>query len=159
LKRRFLSSNCPPKLPPVDRRPSIMANLTLTAANVVPSAAATYSRAAAGVAIGAGDIIFLDTDRTFKLSDANAVAPANTVTGIAANSAAVGQPVAAVTADPALAIGGTVTQGEVLVLSATPGKIAPVADLATGYNVVILGVGDASNKVNFRPHAPGIVVA
>lgn len=51
--------------------------------------------------------------------------------------------VAMLTATPAVA------QGDRFVLSSTPGKIAPQADLTSGHSIVDVGTGDAANKVLF----------
>lgn len=136
-------------------------DLVVTSANVRASnngGASIVFSGTAGAAIAAGDVIYRDaTDNVMKLSDANAAAPANTVSGIALNSAATGQPVAYATLDPDFTPGAAVTAGEVYVLSATPGKIAPVTDLASGYTAIVIGVGKAGNKLNFQPLAGGAV--
>lgn len=79
------------------------------------------------------------------------MAPANTVDGIALADADDGQPFPIVQKDDALAIGTTVGIGDVYVASDTPGGIAPVADAASGWFVVIVGVATSTTelKVNF----------
>lgn len=134
-----------------------MADITITAANVVPSAAAAgvtkIFRSTAGAAINAGQLIYLDTadSNKAKLADANgASALIRTPIGLAINSAGSGQEVAYVKEDDDLTIGATVANGTVYVLSATPGGIAPAADLTTGWYPCVVAVGKSATKVAFR---------
>jgi hypothetical protein len=142
-----------------------MADLSITAANVILSANGAKAEGIAGEAITAGKALYRDAadGKKLKLADANATGKTNVV-GIALNDAGVGQPVHFCIEDPELAIGGTVALGAVLILSATAGGIAPVADAASGMEVVVIGVGVGSNKVsvNFRDPLPlraGAVIA
>lgn len=134
-----------------------MSDLAITAANVLPSASATIVRKTAGAAITAGQPVYLDpaTD-TVKLADANGASPLFKVYGIAGCNAAAGQPICIVMQDPALGMGAAVAAGTTLILSATPGGVAPVADAATGMYVTVLGVGIGSNQINFSPLAAGV---
>lgn len=136
-----------------------MADIVITAASVLPSATAILDVAkVAGVAITAGQVVYLDTaTNSYKLADANAAAPANSVAGIALNNAAAGQLIAIVTKDPQLAIGGTVAAGATVIASATPGAMCPDADAASGWTKIILGGGVGSNKINFNPVTAGAV--
>jgi hypothetical protein len=129
-----------------------MADLTITAATVLMSAAGKSATGIAGEAITAGDALYRDAadGKKMKLGDANAVGKRD-ILGIALNDAAVGQPVEYCTSDPALVIGGTVSIGYIAILSGTPGAIAPAADAAAGMEVVVLGIGVSTTalKVNF----------
>ena len=120
-----------------------MADLTQTAASFVPSASATIVYGTAGATIAAGQPVYEDTADLdsfsrpkLKLADANGSSPAalvNGVRGLAANGAAAGQLLGVVVADPAVAHGLTgVVKGDIIILSATPGTLAPAADMATG---------------------------
>lgn len=134
-----------------------MADLVQTAASVLPSAAATILYGPAGVAIAAGQPLFEDlADRDaagrakFKLADANAVAPAAILTGVrglAANSAAQGQPVGCVLADPDFTHGlAGVVAGDIIIASATPGALAPAADLVAGMRPSVCLVATSATK-------------
>lgn len=127
-----------------------MADLTITAASVVPSANATKvtRNAAAGVTITAGQLVYLDSN-TLKLTDNDASAAAAKVAGIAVCGASPGQPCTYVTKDPKLAIGATVSIGAVYTNSGTPGGIAPIGDKATGDFIVVVAVGVSTTQVNF----------
>jgi hypothetical protein len=130
-----------------------MADLTITAASVVPSANAKIHRAKAGATITAGQLIYLDTAAASvaKLADANgASAEIRTPIGIAINSAATGQEVAYVKEDPNLTIGATVANGAAYILSATAGGLAPIADLASGMFPCIVAMGINTTRVAFR---------
>lgn len=133
-----------------------MADISITAANVLMSASGSKKDGIAGEAITAGKALYLDAaDKKLKLADANASTKTN-VCGIALNDAGVGQPVAYCVADEELTIGGTVAANAIVILSATAGGIAPIADATTGWETVILGIGVGSNKIscNFQNPMP-----
>lgn len=133
-----------------------MADITITAANVVPSAAALARRkcAVAGATIAAGNIIYLDTaaSNVAKLADANgASALIRTPVGMAINSASTGQPVEYIDYDDALVIGTHgVTINTGILLSATAGGLAPVADLTTGWYGAMLAIAKTTTSIVFN---------
>ncbi len=130
-----------------------MSAVSITAANVAPSSAASPRKIAiAGVAITAGQLIYLDTadSNKAKLADADADAT-SVVAGIAINNAAAGQPVAYIEEDSNFTIGGTVTAGVAYFLGLAGGDIVPYADIATGDFVTVIGVGKTGNKLHFKP--------
>lgn len=113
-----------------------MANVTITAASVIPPTASSTTRIAgiAGEAIAAGETVCrLDADGLYYRADAND-STHHLVAGIAGNSAAAaGQKLDVVTGSPTLVVGTHgITVGTPLFQSATPGKICPLADLASG---------------------------
>ncbi len=130
-----------------------MADLSITAGSVVPGTAAKIWRAKAGATITAGQLIYPDSGDGYKakLADANgATALIRTPVGIAINGASSGQELAYVKEDVDLTIGATVSNGAAYVLSATPGGIAPIADVTTGWYPCIVAMGISSSKVAFR---------
>lgn len=131
------------------------ADLSITAANVAASASATRELGTAGVAITAGQAVYLDTSsNTYKLADANAATPLYKMRGIALHGAGLGQPLAVCTKDDAFTLGGTVASGQIVVLSATPGGLCivdnSVPQPAPAWYVQVLGVGIGSNKIKFN---------
>lgn len=133
-----------------------MADVTITAANVVASSAAQTSSGTAGAAITAGQALYEDaSDGTLKLAQADgATAAERTSVGIALNDAATGQPVTYAFADPDFTPGGTVSASAAYVLSATAGGIAPEADLTTGDYASVLMIGKATNKAVLKIVGP-----
>jgi hypothetical protein len=134
------------------------ADISITAASVVPSASAKFATKTAGATITAGQVVYEDTgdSNKVKLADTDsATALARVVFGIAATGAAAGQPVRIIREDPALVIGATVAVGDVLILSGTAGGICPAADAATGDYVTFLGVARSTTAINFKPVASG----
>ena len=136
-----------------------MADLTVTAANVVAGASASTETGIAGATITAGQAVYKDpADNKFKLADANSgTAEARAFYGIALNNAANGQPITILTAgdyNPGVAV----TVGAVYVLSSTPGGIAPVGDLASGWYVTVIGVGTTASNIRVRPNVLGVAV-
>lgn len=134
------------------------ADISLTAASVVPGANAKLVTKIAGATITAGQVVYEDTgdSNKVKLADTDsATALARVVFGIAAGGAAAGQPVRIIREDDDLTLGGTVAIGDILILSGTAGAVAPSADAATGDYVVFLGVAKSTTKINFKPVASG----
>jgi hypothetical protein len=123
-----------------------MADITITAANVVAGASAQYYDTTAGATITAGQTVYIDASDSnkAKLADANASSTTATVKGVALNGASSGQPVKIQTSG-SLTIGATITSGGVYVQSATAGGIAPVADLTTGWRTSIIGIGTSTS--------------
>lgn len=135
-----------------------MADLTVTAANVLASATATIQYGKAGGTITAGMSVYKDAaDGLIKPARANAAGTAE-LAGVAQNGAANGQPVAFVVGgdyNP----GATVVVGKVYVLSAAvAGAIAPVDDLALGNRVSVLGVGVTTSSIRVRIINSGVAV-
>ncbi len=135
-----------------------MADLTITAASVLMSAAGKSVTGIAGAAITAGDALYKDAadSNKLKLADADGAAALRAVCGIALNDAAAGQPCEYCISDSALVIGATVSIGYIAILSGVAGAICPAADAAAGDEVVIIGVGVSTTalKVNFVSPSP-----
>jgi hypothetical protein len=133
-----------------------MADLTITASQVLPgaeSAGAQFAQGIAGASITAGQVLYLDSStNTYKLADNNDTSQALSVAaGVALHAAGSGQPIRMQIAGPiTIGAGAAPGVGSVFCLSATAGGIAPVADLATGNRTTILGVGGASNTIILR---------
>lgn len=126
-----------------------MADITVTAANVVAGANASVDRRYnAGAAVTAGQTVYLDTaTNTWKLADANASIDTAELGGVALHAASTGQPLAVLT-DGDYNPGATVAVGTIYVVSDTPGGIAPAADGVTGWFTSVLGV--ATTAANIR---------
>jgi hypothetical protein len=137
-----------------------MADITITASSVIPGANATIVNAVAGASIAAGDVLYKDTadNNTMKLADANGgTAIIRTVAGIAVCSAAAGQRVSYVSEDDDLTLGSALfTVGDIVILSATPGRLAPQADATTGWFKTILGIAKSTSKIIFKPLANSV---
>lgn len=135
-----------------------MTDIAVTAANVVPSSQAVIKSGTAGGTVTAGQTIYKDTDGRLKQGDANASATTGAIIGVSVSGASAGQPLFYTDFDPDFTPGATVTKGTVYVASETAAGIAPVADLASGWHVTIIGVGKASNKMYLKIVASGIEV-
>lgn len=117
-----------------------MAAISITAANVLASNSAQSTRGIAGVAITAGQALYVVSGSTVALADANGVSPANSFAGMSQNNADIGQPVDYTGTDTSFTFGGTVNAGDDIWLSPTPGGITKTrADLVTGCTVIHLG--------------------
>lgn len=138
-----------------------MADITVTAASVVPGSDAVIDRGGtAGATITAGQVVYKEAaSGTYKLADANsATAEVRQPDGIALNGASANQPIAVQTGG-SITIGATVVAGTTYVLSsATAGGIAPQADLTTGDDVVILGVATSTSAIKVSIVVSGVTL-
>ena len=126
-----------------------MADLSITPASVVAGTDADYYQGVSGGTVTAGMAVYLDAlDNKLKAAD---------VKGIALHGASDGQPLRVQTAG-SLTIGATTTVGAAYVLSATPGGIAPIADLLSAMYTTYVGVGGATNTIKLGLFASGQLV-
>lgn len=134
-----------------------MADLTLTAANVVAADNAVKESGLAGETITAGKAVYKSpTSKKWMLADSNsATAAAKTAGGIALNSASLNQPVTVMKSGD-VTIGGTMTAGAAYFLSDTAGGICPDADVGAGENVCQLGIAKSTTVLSVRIIAPGV---
>ncbi len=136
-----------------------MADYSITAANFQTSAYAEKDSGIAGATITAGQPVYKDASDSnkLKLADANLSLASSKVVGLACHGAAAGQPLVFVKKDSRLVPGFTLTAGDIAILSASAGAIAPVADLASGMYPVVLGVANSTTEMNFNPAAGAVV--
>lgn len=137
-----------------------MADLSVTAANVIASNSAKRARGIAGATITAGQPVYVDTaaSNVLKLADNDASAATATIAGIALHGAASGQPLEYVTEDPDFTPGATLTTGTIYVASSTAGGIAPAADLASGDYPTVLFVAKSTSKAVMKIVAGGAAI-
>lgn len=136
-----------------------MADLSITAADVIKGSQSGDETVVAGATIARGDACYLDStdSNKAKLCDANAVAT-SAFKGIALNDAADEQPLTLWTSGN-LGVGTVLTIGEVYVVSATAGKIAVIADLLSGEYVTLIGVGSTTSNLQAIFHETGVAKA
>jgi hypothetical protein len=117
------------------------ADLTVTAANVLPGANAVLVTGTAGEAITAGQELYKKAaDLKWYKADCNAVsAEARVAKGVALTGSAAGQSVVVETSGQ-ITIGATLTAGTVYYLSGTAGAIRPAADNTTGDYPQVVGM-------------------
>jgi hypothetical protein len=134
-----------------------MADLSVTAANVVVGSNASRSDGVAGEAIVAGKAVYkASTTKKWMLADSNsATAEAREAIGIALNGASLNQPIAVQT-NGDITIGATLTAGVGYYLSDTPGGICPIADVGTGEYVCLLGLAKSATVLALDIQFPGV---
>jgi hypothetical protein len=137
-----------------------MADLTITAANVLSGSGARIVHGKAGAAVTAGQTVYQDpADQRFKLADCdNASAAVRALSGIALNGAANGQPLA-VQFDGEIALGAVLTAGATYYLSPNPGGIAPLADLGSGDFPTVIGLAESTSVLRLGITAAGAALA
>lgn len=136
-----------------------MADLTITAANVVADSSATREMGQAGETITAGKAVYKSsTSKKWMLADSNsATAEAKIAGGIALNGASLNQPLSVLTSGK-VTIGATLTAGSPYYLSETAGGIQPAADLASGENVCQIGLASSTTVLNVAIQNPGVTL-
>lgn len=133
-----------------------MADLTITAANVVKGSGANVVHGTALAAVTAGQVVYQDTATgKYGLADSNSVtAGIRNPVGIALHAAAANQPLAVMTSG-AVTIGAALTASLTYYLSDTPGGICPVADVGAGEYSIIIGMAASTTVLNVDIQASG----
>jgi len=136
-----------------------MADISITAANVLAGTNSTRKHGTSGATITAGQVVYLeDSSNTWKLADNNsATAAVRTAQGIALNGAASGQPITVLTGGD-ITIGGTLTAGTAYYLSDTPGGICPVADIGSGEYSCFLGMATSASVLSVAIKYSGVAL-
>lgn len=134
------------------------ADVSITAANVLPGANAVIQSNTAGASITAGQLVYLDAStNTVKLADTNNTILTAACYGVALNGASSGQPINIQTAGD-YTLGGTITVGGIYIVSATAGAVAPVADLASGYYTTVWAIGKTTTVATIINRGPSTLV-
>ena len=135
-----------------------MADLVITATNVVAGEGAEIVNGAFGATVTAGQLVYRDEadGDKFKLYDADsATAAARELFGVALNSGSTNQR-ASIQRGGTISIGATVAVGRIYVGSDTPGGIAPSVDLDAGDFVSIVGIGISVSQIRLAINNSGV---
>lgn len=138
-----------------------MANLTQTAASVVPGTNAVIERRFNfGGTVVAGNPVYLSAANKWIAADNNvsAVEAGQYGIGVALNGGADGQP-AAVQVSGEVNLGATLAIGESYALSATAGAICPEADVVSTNYMTLLGVAKTAALLILNPIVTGVAHA
>jgi hypothetical protein len=136
-----------------------MADLSITPANVIAGTGAPITNTIAGATITAGHMVYRDasTERMLLADNNSATAAARVPFGVALHNASNGQPLA-VAAEGNITIGATMTAGTIYVLSATPGHLCPIADLASGQYPCVVGIATSTTVLKLGINASGVAL-
>ena len=137
-----------------------MADISITAANVLPGADARTEHGTFGATITQGQVVYRDAaDGKYKLADTDsATAAVKVPRGIALNAGSDGQE-AAVQTEGEINLGATLAVGTTYGVTATAGVICPDADIASTNFVTILGVAKTAAILKLKPIVSGIARA
>lgn len=135
-----------------------MADLSITAANVLAASNATIEHGIAGATITAGQTVYLD-DATgrYELADADGTGTTRT-RGIALNGAADGQPLAIIK-EGDLTMNAVLTAGVSYFQSPVAGGIGARAEVLTGDYVTSLGIAKSTTVLAVKIDYSGVVSA
>ncbi len=135
-----------------------MADLVVVAANVKPAASAVTKRGIAGEGISAGQGVFKAADGQIELAEKDLTVTDAAAIGVSLNDAALDQPVEyAITGD--VDMGAILAIGQVYIVGAAAGGIAPEADAAAGHFVTVLGVATTVNNLKLGILQSGVAHA
>ena len=136
-----------------------MADITITAANVIAGSNAATENGTLGAAATAGQALYKSsTDGRWYLADNNGASEMiRKATGIALNGGGVGQPVR-VLLSGLCTIGGTMTAGVAYYLSDTPGGICPVADIGSGEYSCLVGIATTTAILDVKFQYSGVAL-
>lgn len=136
-----------------------MADIAVTAANVVAGANAEKDTGIAGETIAAGKTVYKSsTTKKWMLTDSNsATVEARKPGGIALNGAALNQPLI-VHKSGDITIGATLTAGTAYWQSDTPGGICPLADVGSGEYVGLIGIAKSTTVLAVDIQFPNVAL-
>jgi hypothetical protein len=136
-----------------------MADLSITAASVIPGTGAQTRDTTAGATITAGKVVTVDpaTSKYVLCDTDHATAALRIAKGIALNGASDGQPLKVQTEGP-ITLGAVLTAGVAYYASNTAGGICPAADVATERSV-LLGIASSSSVLELDIQDSGVTVA
>lgn len=134
-----------------------MADITVTAGNVVQGTDAVTGDGTAGETLTAGQVVYRKASDSGKFwkAQCDGTSAEATCVGIALNGGSAGQPIRIQTAG-GINPGGTVAVGTVYAVSATAGGIAPITDLTTGHYITTLGVGTTTSNIKLSLLVSGV---
>ncbi len=129
-----------------------MADLSITAANVIASPSATRVNGTAGETITQGKLVYLSSStKKWMLADSNsATVEARAGTHVALNAASLNQPITV--GKGKITIGATLTPGLAYYGSDTPGGICVIGDVGSGEYVNLVGMADDAAVLDVIPH-------
>nr|WP_064246975.1 hypothetical protein [Rhizobium leguminosarum]OAP95103.1 hypothetical protein A4U53_17930 [Rhizobium leguminosarum] len=136
-----------------------MADLVITAANVVAGADSSAVSGVAGEAIAAGKAVYQSsTTKKWMLADSNsATVEARQAKGIALNGASLNQPIA-IHKSGDITIGAALTAGQAIYLSDTAGGLCPLADIGSGEYICQLGLAKSTTVLHVDIQFPGVAL-
>jgi hypothetical protein len=139
--------------------PAFAADISITAASVVPASNAVKSVGVAGETITQGQPLYFDssTSKWFKADSNDATVAKHKATGIALTGSSASQPIVVQTGGD-ITVGGTLTAGSRYYVSGTAGGLAPEADLTTGMEVVLIGVAKSTTVLTLIFAASGVTL-
>jgi len=125
-----------------------MADISITAANVLTGSNSARETGIAGATVTAGQVVYKEAATgQFKLADCNsATAEARVPYGVALHGSLNGQPLTVQTAGT-ITPGATLVAGVVYYLSGTAGGIRPVADNTTGDFPATVGMAISTTQM------------
>lgn len=135
-----------------------MADISVTAGNVLAASDATIVHGTSGETITAGQCVYLKaSDNRYWLTDGDAAATA-AAAGASLVAASAGQPLAVCTGGN-INLGATLAIGEPYWVSLAAGGICPFADIAVGDFTTFLGIATTASNLKMSICIGGVAQA
>jgi hypothetical protein len=135
-----------------------MADLVITAANVLEGTQARKQTKAAGASITQGMSVYVDGSDQLQPAQKGVDAATAAAVGIALGAGEAGQPVTYQSGGE-MDVGATLTVGETYVVGAAGGGIAPIGDVIATEFATILGVATAAGVLKMGVLQSGVAHA
>lgn len=135
-----------------------MADLIITPGSVKPiggSAQTLYVQV--GVEVTQGESLYRGEDRKYYKADSNLSQEAATVIGIALTPA-LADGYCLIQTSGRIHLGAALTKGELYVVGATGGSIAPFSDLVAGDWISFLGLASSASELILQPEHRGVLI-
>src|SRR5262245_515122 len=134
-----------------------MAELVIDGSGVLAGTGGAVEQGVAGETVTAGQVVYQDgATKTYKLADGTTAVKA-AAKGVSTHAAATGQPLRVQTGG-AIDMGAPahLTVGQIYVVGATPGSIAPIADLVATNVQTVLGIATSDQVLTLRLWLTGL---
>ncbi len=137
-----------------------MADVTITAASVIPASGAVLEAGTAGGSVAIGDSVYKDASDSNQWKQADSDAAASAVAkGIALNSAEDEQTIMVCTDGPlALGTAACVSIGTPYVVSSNAGGIAPFSDMGSDDYITHLGIATVNTGITLSIQSSGVQI-
>lgn len=135
-----------------------MADLSITASNLVPSSTITKTARINSSVVGAlpaGSLVTQATDGTITLLNVISYTPSNIYMALTTGYA---DQTIALWSTGNITVGSILSQGTVYYASPNDGNICPVSDLLDGTGVYPIGIAVSDTLLSFRPWLTGVTL-
>jgi hypothetical protein len=136
-----------------------MADLVINQADVLAMPGSRQEGGISGGSPNAGDVVYKspDDDRWARAANNSGANGGRIPSGIALNTAVVGQPVDVLT-EGSVTVSAVLNSGTAYYLSSNPGKMCPRTDVVSGQDVCFIGIAKSASVLVVNFTVPGVTL-